>query len=236
MQLEELLERRVKREPMAYIVGEKEFYDRTFAVTPDVLIPRPESEAIVDLLKKIIELRPPVGGSNLEVRKRGLQIVDIGTGSGCLAVTAKLEWPETKVIAIDTSKEALRVAKKNARMHKADVSFLSGSLLEPIQNSKFDPPTGGQNSILIANLPYVDTNWDVSPETTYEPVRALFTSDGGLLLIKKLIRQAAAKLTISDSLLLEADPRQHEKIITFAHNKGLEFTIKDGFILQFTKV
>ena len=206
--LEKNLARRIKREPMAYILGSKEFYGRTFAVTPDVLIPRPESETIIDLLKQIIEFRI----SNFEFEEDRLQIVDIGTGSGCLAISAKLEWPNSKIIAIDTSKKALDVAQNNARTHGAEVEFLHGSLLEPIPTSNFEI----RNSILVANLPYVDKSWEVSLETKYEPSSALYSDEQGLFLIKQLLNDAPKKLYDNGYIILEADPRQHTELIKYS--------------------
>ena len=120
------IERRAKHEPVAYIVGKSEFYGREFSVTPATLQPRPETETMIDLLKQI-------QGSGL--RAQGSVIIDVGSGSGCLAVTAKLEWPEAEVLAVEINENALRVAKKNAKKHGADVKFFEGDLLQPLIDS-----------------------------------------------------------------------------------------------------
>lgn len=204
-ELEMLLERRAKREPMAYILGSKEFYGRNFVVTPDVLIPRPESEMMIDLLKQIVE----DGMWNVEGNRH---IIDVGTGSGCLAITAKLELPDFEVVAVDNSEKAIKIAKDNAGKHRVEIEFFHGSLLEPILPTTYYLLP----DIILANLPYVDKTWDVSPETHYEPDLALYAADKGLSLIKKLINQASQVLEGNGYLILEADPRQHKLIVDFS--------------------
>lgn len=200
--------RRMDGEPLAYILGYREFYGRRFFVTPDVLIPRPESETIIDMAKS---LRPE-------------KIVDVGTGSGCLAVTLALELPDAKVVALDVSDEALSVAQKNAAHHSAKVEFHKSDLL-----SGFVPEDG---SLIVANLPYVDANWDWLDRKTlsYEPSLALYAEDGGLALIFRLVEQAPKNCT----MLIEADPSQHDRIVGFARRNGRKLQQKIGFILQIT--
>jgi release factor glutamine methyltransferase len=215
MQLEEFLERRLKREPLAYITGQKEFYGRMFQVDKNVLIPRPESETIIELLRQL-----PL--------QKGSVLVDVGTGSGILAITAKLEMPALRVIATDISGSALELARKNARLLHADISFAVSNLLESTNISLLD--------VIVANLPYVDASWEVSPETAYEPNTALFAKDGGLFLIKRLIAQTIDKLCDNGSLFLEADPRQHDEIAAYASKYGLRLAAKDSFVFQFIKI
>lgn len=159
-----LLARRVNREPLAYIRGKAEFYGREFAVTPDVLIPRPESEAIIDLLTGVAK------------RHDINTVIDIGTGSGCLAITAKKELPDVHVTGVDISSEALRIARKNARLHHAQIQW-----------KQMDIGTDGlprmpktRPYILLANLPYVPDGLITSPEITKEPEIALFSGPDGL--------------------------------------------------------
>lgn len=199
---------RLDRVPVAYIIGHKEFYGRQFRVTPSTLIPRPESEALITLLKAIDTKTP-------------LQtIADIGTGSGCLGITAKLECPEATVFITDISHYALKVAETNARLLKAAVTPLTGSLLEPLP---------GPVDCITANLPYVDISWERSPETSHEPARALFANDAGLALIKTLIARAPAYLRPKGHILIEAHPSQHATLIAFAKNYGFLHKITDGF-------
>lgn len=211
-QLDGLLERRFNREPIAYITALKEFYGRSFMVTPDVLIPRPESETIIDHIKKLS-------------LAEGNVLVDIGTGSGILAITAKLELPNLSVVAVDNSLPALRVARKNARTLKADIAFQTSNLFEDVMMPEV--------TAIVANLPYVDKTWEVSPETGYEPQQALFASNHGLSVIEKLFIQIPDYLKKGGFLILEADPRQHEKIIAMTQSCGLAVQEIDGFVMTF---
>ena len=185
------LQLRLERVPIAYIVGHKDFYGRRFMVTPATLIPRPESEALIELLKKYMP-------------KNAKHLVDVGTGSGCLGITAKLEYPALDVSLLDTSKQALLVAEKNCLAHDVSAHMVSSDLL-----AKYP----FKADIVIANLPYVDTSWDVSPETNAEPPEALYADDNGLALILKLIDQIPFHTAENTLVLLEADPRQHQQII-----------------------
>ncbi|MDB5165384.1 MAG: putative Modification methylase, HemK family [Candidatus Saccharibacteria bacterium] len=196
---------RVDRVPLAYITGHKEFYGRRFIVNPSVLIPRPESEAIIDILKELLPNTKALPGHS----KR---LVDVGTGSGCLGITAKLEFPELEVTLTDISRHALTVAERNADALQADVTTLRSDLLK---NYVLQP------DIIIANLPYVDESWERSPETEHEPSVALFARSGGLGLINKLLVEASEILPTAGLLLLEADPEQHEAIQTKARSLGL---------------
>lgn len=209
---EKLILRRLKREPIAYLVGHKEFYGRDFVVTPDVLIPRPETEAMIELLT-------PLAGN-------AKTLIDVGTGSGAIAVTAKLTFPHLLVEATDVSEEALGVAKQNAKKLKATIKFYVSDLLESVDD---------HIDIICANLPYVDRKWDVSPETKVEPDLALYAGDGGLELIKSLIEQASTKQHDGSYLLLEADPRQHDEIVSLAVDHGYGWYQSNGFIVAFEK-
>jgi release factor glutamine methyltransferase len=212
--------RRLNHEPLAYILGKKEFYGRTFMVTPDVLIPRPESEQIIEQLELICHPEF-ISGSSIcrgQILKRvqddEVGVLDIGTGSGALAITAALEFPFTQVTASDISDAALKITQQNAKKLGARVTFVKSDLLDNI-DEEFD--------IIIANLPYVDRNWHAeieSPEISHEPETALFTDDGGLKLIKKLIQQAPAHLSQNGHLILEMDPCQIETIKEFATGHG----------------
>lgn len=207
------LQLRLERTPIAYIVGHKEFYGRTFRVSPATLIPRPESEDIITLLKEQI-IRPAA------------RLVDVGTGSGCLGISAKLELPHLDVTLLDISQHALTIAQKNAQKLHADVEFLRSDLLElyPFYAT-----------VILANLPYVDPTWSRSPETAHEPDIALFADEKGLHLINKLIVQTNTHLVSGGYLFLEADPRQHQAIITTAQAYGLSVTKIQGFIVCLQK-
>lgn len=217
VKLDELMKRRTAGEPMAYILGRKEFYGRSFTVTSAVLIPRPESEQLIDDLKNILEHK------DSHSKEAPWNVVDVGAGSGCLGITAKLEVPEAVVTLCDVSQATLDVARKNADALGADVQIVKSDLLGSI---------GGQPDIIIANLPYVHTTWQRSAETDYEPPLALFADDHGLGLIKQLIVQAQHKLAPPCWLLLEADPRQHTKITQFAKLRSFETSVTSNFTLR----
>lgn len=205
------LDLRLDRVPIAYIIGHKEFYGRNFFVSTATLIPRPESESIIETLNEI----KPADGSRL---------VDVGTGSGCLGITAKLEHPNLTVDLLDISTHALNIATKNAKNLKANVSTMQSDLL-------LDYPYSAD--IIIANLPYVDKEWEVSPETDHEPSLALFAEDNGLRLIKKLIQQSKNKLNYHGYLIIESDRRQHHIIKNFAQDYDLKHIKDSGLISLF---
>lgn len=206
------LELRKDRVPLAYIVGYKEFYGRNFTVSPQVLIPRPESEDMITLLLEIT-------ASDISANK---SLIDVGTGSGCLGITAALERPGLSVILSDISSQALVVARSNADELGATVKTQEQSLLtgqiEPID-------------YILANLPYVDESWETSPEIQHEPRQALFAKNHGLELILQLIEQASFRLSPNGWMLLEADPKQHPSIIDhaqkhdFTHYKTLNYCL-----------
>lgn len=212
---EQLLVRRLNREPLAYLFGVKEFYGRDFIVNKDVLVPRPETEALVELTKQ---------------HAKGKTLLDVGTGSGALGLTLALELPGVATTLADISPEALMVAKKNAKkLGLKAVEFVESDLLE----HWIDQSLSGAFAIIVANLPYVDRTWERSPETNHEPYQALFARDGGLELIRQLIDQAPSVLTTDGLLVLEADPEQHDAIIDHASDS---FTLVDrrdyGLLLQ----
>ena len=210
------LDLRLDRVPIAYILGYKEFYGRKFTVSPSVLIPRPESE---DLISLFLELTAS------EIAEKVL--IDVGAGSGCLGITAKLERSNLSVILSDISKPALNIAEKNANVLNADVHIQQQSLL----NGQLKPV-----DYIFANLPYVDKSWDVSPELQYEPKIALFAEDEGLKLILQLISQAPRCLTPEGLLFIEADPQQHNRIIDEAVKNGFvkERVLNYILVLRFT--
>jgi release factor glutamine methyltransferase len=200
-----LLKKRLNRIPLAYITSHKEFYNRSFFVDTSVLIPRPESETIIELLKDLI----------MHSEEAPTRLLDVGTGSGCLGITAKLEIPSISVTLSDISTDALTVARQNASELKADVNFVQSDLLTAFSNIEHRASSTSFD-IIIANLPYVDRAWERSPETDHEPALALFAEDHGLELIKKCIQQARTLTSVNGYILLEADPEQHNEIIQFA--------------------
>ena len=215
-----LINRRLKRVPLAYILGGKEFYGRNFVVTENTLVPRPESENNIELFKKVMQSRDT--------------LLDVGTGCGILAITCALEALKNdinlQVFASDISSEALKVTKLNASNKKLDITFLHSNLLEDIPQKILDGIT-----IITANLPYVDKKWvdQAQPnELHHEPQNALYAQQNGLELIYKLVSQAKA-LPQLRYLILEADPEQHQDIINFGKNHDLEVTEISGYCILF---
>jgi release factor glutamine methyltransferase len=181
-----LLTRRARREPLAYIVGHREFWGLEFDVTPAVLIPRPETELIVEEAL-----------ASMPLRDAGRRIVDVGTGSGCLAVTLAIEFPAAQVTATDISDDALAVAYRNAERHNvlARVSFLQTNLLDGIS---------GPAELFVSNPPDVAVGDapTLPPEVAgYEPATALFAGSDGLDVIRELLA-AAPLLLASDGFLI----------------------------------
>lgn len=206
--------------PVAYIIGHRYFYGRRFIVNPAVLIPRPESEQLIETLKSLLPATQPL--ANIATKR----LVDIGTGSGCLGITAKLEFPELHVTLLDSSQHALTVAEKNARVLEADVELLKSDLLAGYPYSP---------DIVLANLPYVDEAWDRSPELSHEPSEALFASNNGLALIERCLEQCSHRVKPGALLLFEADTRQLDDVAKIAGNFGFKEIARDSFMIAFTK-
>lgn len=180
---EVLLTRRLKGEPVAYLLGEKEFFGRVFRVTPDVLVPRPETELLVELA---LERLPPFG-----------RALDLGTGSGCIAVTLALERPGCGILAVDQSPAALAVAMQNAVHLGAKLGFYEGSWYRALPDAaeKFD--------LIVSNPPYVAEGDPHLAALTHEPAEALASGTDGLDDIRFIVRQAPAWLKPGGWLLFE---------------------------------
>jgi len=185
-----LLQRRIRREPLAYILGEKEFWSRSFQVTPDVLIPRPETEHLIEAVL-----------ARFPDRNRGYHFCDIGTGSGCIAVTLACEYPHAKIIATDISEAALLIARGNAESHGvADrISFRCGDMLAALQ------PKDGSFDAIISNPPYVaESEMEaLEKELTLEPRHALTDEQDGLHYLSAILRDAPIHLKTGGYIILE---------------------------------
>ena len=201
----ELLERRAKHEPLAYIAGEKEFYSRPFAVNGSVLIPRPETELLVsEALGMARRISEPA-------------IVDIGTGSGCIAVTLACELPGAKVYASDISPEALHTARGNAERHTnaGRVRFILGDLTEAFSAGSFD--------IVVSNPPYVSPAEYESLDPSvkdYEPGLALVSDEDGLSHIKRIIRDSSRVLRAGGWCVVEAGYTQSGRVEALYEETG----------------
>ncbi len=204
--LDILIKRRMKREPLAYIRGKAWFYGRFFQVNPNVLIPRPESENFIDILK---EFNPR-------------EVIDLGTGSGCLAVSAKLEVPGLSVIATDIDQEALKVAQKNAKAHKTKIKFIQSDLLDSISKHINDQTT------IIANLPYVPDSIITGTEITKEPATALFSGKDGLDHYRIFWQQVSALDKKPGYILIESLQSQQKELENLA--------LRSGFLLVRTNL
>jgi release factor glutamine methyltransferase len=194
---ERLVDRRSQREPLAYITGVREFWGLEFEVSPAVLIPRPETELLVEVTLE----RWPVGSD--------LRVADVCTGSGCVAVALAHDRPVCSILATDISASALELAARNAARHQvtACVQFLRTDLLEGVTGT-FD--------LIVANPPYVpDVNRTSLQQDVrnYEPALALFGGRGGLDLIVRLTAQAVPRLEPGGLLLFEFGDGQEEDII-----------------------
>jgi len=181
-----LIQRRLTGEPMQYIIGECEFYGLPFRVTSDVLIPRPETEHLVE---KVIELAATFPSP---------RIVDIGTGSGAIAVALAHHLPNAGLAAIDLTEPVLTIARENAERNAVTIHFLQGDLLNPVAGERFD--------IVVSNPPYVPEvdRPTLSVEVRdYEPGLALFAGNDGLDIYRRLIPQAFACLASGGFIALE---------------------------------
>ncbi|MFA6429784.1 MAG: peptide chain release factor N(5)-glutamine methyltransferase [Patescibacteria group bacterium] len=202
--------RRLKQEPMAYILGHKAFYGREFLTDARALIPRPETELLVE--RAILHLKKQASST---------LVIDVGTGSGAIAATIALEVPSATVIASDVDKKALALARKNIKRLRANVqlqqaNLLDKSLLKQLGRSR------AKQLVIVANLPYLplsDRTILAKSVTKYEPIQALFTKDHGLFLLRALIEQLATFQECDQRplvLLAEFDPPQAETLCRIA--------------------
>jgi len=199
-----LVDRRCRREPVAYILGEREFWGLRFEVTPDVLIPRPETELIVE---EALHLFPAGHAPGV--------IVDAGTGSGCLAVALAREFSSARVIATDISEQALAVARRNAaRNGAARIEFRVGDLLEPVTEPA---------DLIVSNPPYVASGdaAGLMPEVReHEPHVALFGGPDGLSLFGRLFPAAAVRIRPGGRLIVEVGYDQDDRVAALAASQG----------------
>ncbi len=205
--LKKLIERRLKHEPAAYIMQRKEFYGLDFYVDPRVLIPRPETEILVDAALDFATSRS-------RYLSRPLLVADIGTGCGAIAISLALNLPGSKVYAIDLSSAAVEVARLNCRRHKVNeqVSLRQGDLLNPLPEPV---------DLIIANLPYIKTSElsNLCPEISdFEPMMALDGGENGLDFIERLLRQMNDKMKARSCLILEIGNDHEEAIRGLIHS------------------
>ncbi|WP_207695586.1 protein-(glutamine-N5) methyltransferase, release factor-specific [Enterococcus sp. DIV0212c] len=193
-QLNNDLKRLAENYPPQYLLGYSNFYDHRFLVNEHTLIPRPETEELVDRCLK----EDPNGQLN---------VVDVGTGTGAIAISLKFARPDWQITAIDISEEALKVAEKNAQLLEAPIQFIHGDGLKPMSDQRID--------ILISNPPYIsNTEWDLMDESvrTFEPKTALFAENEGLAIYQQLAEEAKDILNPDGKIYLEIGFQQGESV------------------------
>lgn len=200
-----LVKRRANHEPVAYLVGFREFYGLHVRVTPDVLVPRPETETLVlEAVERLQGLASP-------------RVLDVCTGSGCVAIAIAHELREATVAAVDLSPEAAAVARENVDHHDLGdrVTVHVGDLLDPAGEGPFDA--------IVANPPYVtDSEYpELPPDVLHEPRLALVAGADGLDVVRRLVAAAPSRLTDRGLLLIEVDPQQIEPVRSLSREAGL---------------
>jgi release factor glutamine methyltransferase len=208
--------RRAKQEPLAYIRKRSEFYGRDFYIDQRVLEPRPESEAMIEELDSLLK----------QNESKDKVVIDIGTGSGALIISAKLSHPEIKAYATDISNDCINVAEANCQSHKVDIHLYAGDLLSPLPKSVLQ-----KDFYALANLPYVPDTWQINAPAMREPSIAIFGGKDGLRLYEKLFHQL--KDTNCCFLLCESMPPQHIQLSELAAGFGYELIKTNDFIQLF---
>jgi release factor glutamine methyltransferase len=218
----ELLQRRLGGECVAYILGRKEFRGLDFAVNPSVLVPRPETETLVEAaLEKLKEI---ASNSNSFSANQPLRVLDLCTGSGAVAIALKNEMPELELWAADISPQALETAKSNAArlLPEAPIHFRLGDLYEALDPELAREKGQAVFSLIVSNAPYIPAKEiaELPPEVKNEPRIALDGGADGLCIIKRIVQGAKNFLQAGGFLFLEADPRQMEKISSLLEKAG----------------
>lgn len=212
--LNRFLSRRARHEPLAYIRGKSEFYGRDFIVNKHVLEPRPESEPIIEELKWLrLPMRP--------------RIADIGTGSGCLGITAMLELKACHVEMYDIDRRAISVAERNAKAHNLSLRIFQADLLG-WRPANYD--------VILANLPYVPNRYKLNRSAELEPKIAIFGGNDGLDVYRRLFGRLAAVHTKPKFILTEALPTQHIGLAGIAEFSGFKLNRNNGFVQVFESI
>lgn len=197
--LEEAIKRLENGEPVQYIIGDVEFYGNIIKVNKNVLIPRPETEELVEKTIKLLKD---------EYQNKEISVLDIGTGSGCIAISIKKALPNTKVAACDISKEALKVASSNALSNKVNIEFIESNIFSNI-NNKFN--------IIISNPPYIKEDEEIMDIVkNNEPHLALYAKNNGLYFYEKILEQSSKYLTSKNMIIFEIGETQAEDILLIA--------------------
>ena len=205
MQFEEILQQRIEGKPVAYITGEREFWSLSLKVTSDVLIPRPETETLVEFVLEKFSSSP------------ALTVADLGTGSGAIACALAVERPAWNIIATDISTEALDIARHNALAHKLEnIRFVHGQWLEPLTDLDFD--------LIISNPPYIaiEDPHLAQGDVRFEPEAALASGKRGMDAITHLTRQAVQRLKAGGWLIVEHGYDQQQLVYDCYQQGGFE--------------
>ena len=191
--LEELVNRRMNKEPIAYILGKKEFWSRDFYINQHTLIPRPESEMLVELIIQA------------NARKKISSILELGTGSGCISVSLAKELSHSQIVSTDICAKALKVANKNAQHYGVNnISFIKSDWFNKLDNQKFD--------CIVSNPPYIKEDDPYLSELTFEPSKALVSGDDGLKAIEIISSNAAEYLSPEGKIFIEHGKYQKKEI------------------------
>jgi release factor glutamine methyltransferase len=209
VELNKKIVQRSSHTPLAYIRGKAAFYGREFVVNPHVLVPRPETESIVSLTKKVQLPSQP-------------KIADVGAGSGCIGITLALEITRAHVTLYDIDSKTLTLAGRNATLHHTTLALQQNDLLANVDTS-FD--------LVVANLPYIPSGFPINQAATYEPKHALFSGTDGLDLYRRLWEQLA-DLQPTD-VIIEALPSQHQALTDLAKAAGYQLQHTEGFAQHF---
>lgn len=225
--LNKMVKRRAQHEPLAYIRGKSEFYGREFMVNKHTLEPRPETETMIDILKKLVKPSEKV------------VIVDVGTGSGNIAITAKLELPKVEVWAIDIDKKCIETAMKNANILGANINFCLANLLADYEQGMCGR---AEDAIICANLPYVPAEYQLNQAAKFEPKHAIFGGEDGLDFYHELfnqinmlhkLRYSAEYITPPQYVLTESLLFQHDELARIAQNAGYSLEKTEDLIQVF---
>lgn len=210
---------RSRQTPLAYVRKVSEFYGRNFYVDERVLEPRPESESLIE------ELGPALK----QLDCANPTVIDVGTGSGALIITAKLEFPHINAIATDISRDSLQVAKNNAATYQVKVSFMEGDLISSVSEE-----TWLRQYVVIANLPYVPDLWHINPSAMLEPPIAIYGGKDGLRLYRRLFARLGALTAAPGTVLTESMPPQHRHLAEIASANGYRLLKTNDFIQLFS--
>lgn len=211
--LNKKIARRGTHIPLAYIRGKASFFGRDFFINEHVLVPRPETETMIELLKSLpLGLHP--------------KIADIGTGSGCIGITAALEIPDAVVTLYDVDPKALRAAKRNAQILRAQTAIFQANLLSKKPSA----------DVILANLPYVPEDYTINQAAEHEPKHALFSGQDGLDLYRRFWKEINLLEQLPTFVLTESLPFQHDMLKSLAESAGYRQETKQDLIQVFRRV